>query len=253
MSLPWLPLACDGCFQGYPAVISLVIIILALIGTIYVLVAVNLGWREGYLVVMVSLMAWMIMMSALWIFGLPGTPAATGPRGREPAWIPFLPDSEQAGDYRALVESFPSGQGWEVPEPGTIYKGGIDPNGELENIRPQITTALARLAEEQELDATDPGDWDFTVGEAAEGAPPPATIRFSDDANEILIGVTIPATDDHREVTVFAYRDKGLVFLQALIFLVVSIVLFALHFWLLVRYEVKRRDEDERLGEPALA
>ncbi len=66
------------------------------------------------------------------------------------------------------------------------------------------------------------------------------------------MGVTIPATDDHREVTVFAFRDKGLVFLYSLYFLGVSILGFALHVWLLARLERKQKEREAELEGAAV-
>lgn len=243
-------LACDGCFQGYPAIISTVIIILALIGSIYVLLWSNFGARVGYLVTMTSLAAIMIIMSLLWLIGAPGTTTGTGPRGREPAWVPFTADSEVAQqDFPEAVGEFPTGGGWE--EPGTIYPGEIDSAGELITVSTAVRTALANLAHVNELPADEPGDWAFRPpGEPLtdqERQTPVGTIRFRQEGNHLLFGVTIPATDDHREVTVFAFRDKGLVYIYSLYFLLISIAGFALHLWLLVRHERKQEETDQQL------
>ena len=85
-----VPLACDGCFVGLPAVLSFVLAVVLLIGSLYMLLASNFGARLAYLIVMVSLMAFMMFLSLLWTIGGPGTTTGTGPRGREPAWVPFV-------------------------------------------------------------------------------------------------------------------------------------------------------------------
>src|SRR3989442_145683 len=59
------------------------------VGSIYVLVAAVFGLRMGYLVVAVSFFGWMIILSAIWTFGPPGTPKNLGPRGYEPHWQVF--------------------------------------------------------------------------------------------------------------------------------------------------------------------
>ena len=74
-----IPLGCDGCWTGWQAVLGLVIAVTVLIGSIYMLLASNFGARLGYLVLMVSLMAWIILLAAMWLFGLPGTTPGTGP------------------------------------------------------------------------------------------------------------------------------------------------------------------------------
>ena len=51
------------------------------VGSIYVLLSAVFGRRLGYLVMSVAFFAWMILFSALWTFGAPGTPRNLGPRG----------------------------------------------------------------------------------------------------------------------------------------------------------------------------
>lgn len=55
-------------------------------GTMLLLSAV-FGVRMGYLVVATGFFAFMIILSALWTFGAPGTPRFLGPKGDLPAWI----------------------------------------------------------------------------------------------------------------------------------------------------------------------
>lgn len=240
-------LACDGCFVGYPAVISLVILLLTMIGSIYMLLASNLGAKVGYLVTMVSLSAFMIILSLLWLVGGPGTTTATGPRGREPVWVPFDPQSEVAKqDFPTAVESFPNG--WD--EIGQIYPGKIDSQGEFERLRGTISGALANRALVDETgEPTTTAGWAFRLPgpEVVPSGNPVGRVRYLQDGNTLLFGVTIPATDDHREVTVFAYRDKGLVYLYALYFLMVSVAGFIVHLWLLTRAERKQNEQDAAL------
>ncbi|MFP5225767.1 MAG: hypothetical protein ACLGH3_09505 [Actinomycetota bacterium] len=257
----FFPLACDGCFKGFPAWVGLFLLVVSLIGSIWVLLWSNLGARLAYLVVMVSLSAFMMILSLLWMIGGPGTTTMTGPRGREVSWVPFLPNSEFANDFRAEIESFPSGGGWEPI--GTVFPGNVDTNGEFEVVRNDVATALADLAVVQGLEATEPSDWLFydqqkgplTPDERDKAAA--ATVKFNQAASTKLIaGIQIPATDKHRGMTVFVYRDKGLVFLPSLLFLIVSVLGFVLHTWLLARYEEEERQREEQMGEapePAMA
>lgn len=243
-----LPLACDGCFKGYPAILSTVVIVVLLVGSMYVLLASNMGARVGYLVTMTSLFAFMLILSILWLIGAPGTTTGTGPRGREPAWIPFRPDSPVGQqDFSESVESFP--EGWD--EPGKIYPGNIDSAGEFERVRSGVIAALANDARVDDTPGKEASDWMFRLpGPAltgAERAIPQGTVRYRFDSNRVLFGVTIPATDEHPEVTVFAFRDKGLVYLYALYFLIVSLGGFALHLWLLARNELKQAAKDREL------
>lgn len=250
------PLACDGCFVGFPAVLSLVIAVVVLIGSIWVLLASNLGSRQGYLVLMVSLGIWMIILSSLWLFGAPGTTTATGPRGREPAWVPFTPNSQVATeDFPSELAQFPSG--WDAI--GKEYPGKISSGGELENVRTTVETALAELAAAQGTKAKDPEDWAFRAKGVAATSPdqealPQAEVRYLMSGNKLLFGAVIPATDDHPQTTVFAYRDKGLVFLYAAYFLIASVAIFLIHLVLLARFERKQNLQAAELeGRPAIA
>jgi hypothetical protein len=251
-------LACLGCFKGYPAVISLVIAILALIGTIYMLLWSNYGAREAYLILMVALFGWMLLLSSIWLFGIPGTTPSTGPRAREPAWISFLPDSDQAGDFAAALDEYPNG--WDpIGELGKKYPGNIESKGELANVGSTVEEALARLARKQGTKATEPDDWSFFPNDQEpateeERTLPQATVRYvQTGGGPLLFGVTIPSTAKHPQVTVFAFRDKGLVFLYAVYALGASLLGFLGHLFLLARYERKQKERDAQLAlEPAL-
>ncbi len=247
--------ACDGCFKGLPAVISFVIIVLSLIGTIYVLLWSNLGARIGYLVLMVSLFAWMIIMSGIWLVGAPGTTTGTGPRGREPAWIPFTPDSESAADFKDALAQFPS-QGWDpLTEEGKEYPGKIDAKGEFENVRNAVRQAQAALAFTQGTSKKfAPADWNFRASgvppaSITENDLPAASVGYRQEGDTLLFGARIPATKNHPETLVFARRDKGQVFLYALYFLIVSILGFAVHLWLLARTELRQKQREAALKE----
>jgi hypothetical protein len=253
--------ACDGCFVGLPAVISLVIAAVVLIGSIYMLLWSNLGARQAYLVMMVSLSGWMIILSALWLFGAPGTTPGTGPRAREPAWVPFTADSQVAKESFATdVGSFP-GDGWESVDPKNpkIYPGNISAIGEEISVFAKIEASEAALAEKQGLSSTKPTDWTFRDTSIPSTIPndpaAPAVVKFKQEGTHLLFGAIIPATAKHPEVKVFAYRDKGIVFLYALEFLLVFGLLFVIHLMLLARYETaqrKREEEQTEQREPAL-
>lgn len=241
------PLACDGCFRGFPAWVSLGLIVMSLIGTIYMLLWSNLGARLAYLVTITALSVFMMILSVLWMIGAPGTTTSTGPRGREVAWIPFFPDSEFAGDFDADLATFPGGDGWEPA--GTVFPGKVDTQGEFESVRSTVTNRLADFAKVNDLEAKEASDWSFRDRTKPPVTPDekelaPAVVAFNQvGSTKLIVGIEIPATSAHRKVTVFAYRDKGLVFLPSLMFFLVSLGMFILHTWLLGRYE---REESER-------
>lgn len=258
----FIPFALEGQWSGAAAVGVVLTSIVIFIGTIYYLLVTIFGWRRAYYVTMVSLMGFLILLSLVWLVGIPGTGPGFGPRGREPAWVLFHPDSEFASDFKTEIATFPSG--WDEPgkkyfgNPDEAKTGAIDSAGEIDSIKALVEPALAGLAQQRKLGSEDPADYNFRRRvsaaeeaklEAAERAVPVAEIRFKDAGKgQLLFGVTIPATSEHPELTVFALRDKGTVFLPSLYFLATSVVLFALHLWLLARDEIKQR---VREGETA--
>jgi hypothetical protein len=257
--LTQIPLALEGQWSGPAAVAVVATAILIFMGTIYYLLTTLFGWRRAYYVSMVSLMGFLIILSLIWLVGAPGTVPGTGPRGREPEWIPFLPTSEFAADFRDDLAEFP--EGWDVP--GKKYfgnkdkdqTGAIDSVGEIDSIKAIIRESLAGYFQKQGTGSDKAIDYDFrlpTTAEKernlteAERAVPVATVRFRDvGSGQLIFGVTIPGVGGkHPEVTVFALRDKGTIFLPSLYFLVISVLMFALHLWLLARDEIRQRARD---------
>ena len=255
-----IPLALEGQWSGAAAVAVVLTAALIFMGTIYYLLTTLFGWRRAFHISMVSLMGFMIILSLVWLVGSPGTVPGTGPRGREPIWVPFLADSEFGADFRDLTGEFP--EGWDAP--GKKYfgnsdeanTGAIDAIGEIDTVKGLLLPALAGYGQEQGFPSQEAADYDFRLPSktpadeakltAEERAIPVAEVRFEDaGGGELLIGVRIPGVSDkHPEVTIFAFRDKGAIFLPSLYFLVVSIFLFALHLWLLARDEIKQRARD---------
>jgi len=248
-----LPLACDGCWSGWQAWLGLFIGVTVLIGSIYMLLASNFGARLGYLVLMVSLMAWIILLSSMWLFGLPGTTPGTGPRGQEAQWIAFTPTSDQGKVFTDTLNQFPTGSTWKPI--GTQFSGNIDSKGEFATVRTVVEQSLAALAAKQKTTATDPTDWAFRAAGIPPATPdeeplPQAKVAFSKTGTPLIFGVDIPASSKHPETVVFAYKNKGKVYLYALYFLVVGILAFALHLWLLARYERQQKAREAAL-QPA--
>ena len=255
-----IPLALEGQWSGAAAVAIVLTAAAIFMGTIYFLLTTLFGWRRAFHISMVSLMGFMIIMSLVWLVGAPGTVPGTGPRGREPTWIPFVADSEFGADFREETKEFPDG--WDAP--GKKYfgnkdkanTGAIDAVGEVDTIKGLLLPALAGYAQEKGFPSEDPDDYDFRLPPktpaaeakltAEERAIPVAEARFKDvGGGELLAGFRIPGVEGkHPEITVFAFRDKGAIFLPPLYFLVVSIFLFSLHLWLLARDEIKQRARD---------
>jgi hypothetical protein len=235
-------LALEGEPTGWAAIAFVLWWVVMLMGSMYALLWSIYGAKQALHVLMAATWGFMILYSAIWLFGAPGTPPGTGPRGREPAWVPFLATSAQAQDFGA-VKKFP--EGWDTPKAGQKYAGGIEPAGEVNNIKAVWEEALSRRAATQGTPATDPANWEFrttpTAASAEEASLKFAQVYFKVDGSHLITGVTIPATDKHPEVTVFAYRDKGQVFYWAAIALGVAIVLFAAHIFALSQMEKRQQ------------
>jgi len=256
-----VPLALEGQWSGAAAVAVVLTSVAIFMGTIYYLLTTLFGWRRAFYITLTSLMGFLIILSLVWLVGAPGTVPGTGPRGREPAWIPFLADSEFGQDFKRDAAEFP--ESWDAP--GKKYfgnsdkakTGSIDSAGEVDTLKGIVGPALAGAAQEKKFEGSiKPEDYDFRLPpkdakakaklSAEEKAVPVATVRFRDvGGGRLLFGALIPAVSGkHPEITVFALRDKGTIFLPALYSLVSSLLLFALGLWLLAKDEIKQRARD---------
>jgi hypothetical protein len=254
-----LPLGLEGQWSGAPAVAVVVVAAAIFMGSVYYILSTLFGLRRAYYVTMVSLMGFIIIISLVWLVGIPGTGPGFGPRGREPSYVPFLPNSEFAADLKDKLSTFPNG--WDAPgqkyfgNPDSKQTGAIDSKGEIDTIKTVLLPELAGYFQKLGTGSADEADYDFRVaGTAEEEAKltedekkvPVVIARFKDaGGGNLLSGFEIPAVPGkHPAVTVFAYRDKGAVFLPSLYFLVTAVVLFGLHLWLLARDEIKQKERD---------
>jgi hypothetical protein len=101
-----VPLALEGQWHGAAAVALVLTGAIIFIGTIYTLLVAIYGLRQAFHVTMVATSAFLMILSATWVFGIPGTIPGTGPRGTEPSWVMFLPDSEQGEEFQAETRTF---------------------------------------------------------------------------------------------------------------------------------------------------
>ena len=163
----FIPLALEGQWSGAAAVGVVLTSVVIFIGTLYYLLTTIFGWRRAYYVIMVSLMGFMILLSLVWLVGIPGTGPGFGPRGREPEWVVFHPDSEFATDFKAETATFPTG--WDEPgvkyfgNPDKAKTGAIDSAGEIDTIKGILEPALAGFAQARRLGSADPTKYNFRV------------------------------------------------------------------------------------------
>ena len=212
-------------------------------GSVYMLLAANFGALKGYLIAATAFFGFMVMLSAIWTFGLPGTPALTGPKGVEPTFRFFTIDDPAAGTYDS-VRDFQggAGNGWEAAPEGEAAAGSEE--GTLQaDLQTASQRAVADLIEEtnkdvedssEELDVTnlDPKVF-YTIQDGTEVA---AIVISPKDPPEGS-GLERP---DFAPKTTFAYRDPGNPYLPSILFLVASVVLFVVHLFLLGLAERRR-------------
>jgi hypothetical protein len=219
--------------------------ILFFIGSTYMLLRSNLGTARGYYVLGASLFGFLFLMSLFWGFGAPGTPQATGPTNLPgqpadallPKWVPFADDSllAERPDLQ-MVQGYPDGfevDGWPADEADNVDQGV----GDIQNFFSSET------AEEQ-------------IG----GADPAETIAYARTSTGFpLIAVEFTAVNDALEpipdaepYVAFGYFDEGNPLLPSIIFMLISLVLFVLHCWLLDRSErMERRELELARGQVA--
>lgn len=216
------------------AIIALPAGILVFLGGIFALLRSNLGTRRAYLVEATAFFGFMVIMSAFWTFGAPGTPKATGPTNLPgtqpdaytPTWTPFAADSAVAEDPAySLATEYPEGFG-PVPE---------EFQAEAETGAADIQTFFA-----SEEGGGNLGDLDqveqIEYAEATNGRP--------------IIAVTYQPVDEAGEpegepVVFFGFFDAGNPSFPGQVFLLLSVLGFALHLWLLDHDERRARKEAE--------
>jgi hypothetical protein len=95
-----------------PQIRGFLILLLAIVllpGSVYLLLATNVGSRLAFLVAVAGLSGWLMLLGIMWTV----TPSATGPKGRDPAWRVkgVVTGSLSAAAQEPLNARFPAG--WE--------------------------------------------------------------------------------------------------------------------------------------------
>jgi hypothetical protein len=222
-------------------------------GSVYMLLATNFGALKGYLIAATAFFGFLILLSATWLFGLPGTTPLTGPKGTQPTFKFFTLDDPAASRYDS-VRSFngAAGGGWqEAPAAAAGEQGG----GAQETLRADLDvarqTAVSTLINETNKDNKDSSkDLDATNLDAKAFY----TIQDGTEVAAIVISPKDPPEGSGLKrpsfspKTTFAYRDPGAPSLPSLLFLIGSLVLFVVHMLALGLVERRRP-----LGAPVAA
>jgi hypothetical protein len=212
-------------------------------GSVFMLLASNFGALKGYLIAAVGFFGFMVMLSAVWLFGIPGTTPLTGPKGAQPTFNFFTVDDPAAATYDS-VRDFQggAGNGWEPAPEGEFEEGSAEAalQAELETAR---QTAVQDLIEETNADIEDSSEELDATNLSAE------VFYTIQDGTEVAAVVISPATPpegsglqrpDFAPKTEFAYRDPGSPYLPSILFLIGSVVLFVVHLFLLGLAERRR-------------
>lgn len=220
-------------------------------GSIYLLLRAAVGTRRAYLVFATSFFGFMIILSLFWTFGAPGTPPAVGPTylptqpsdAYQPKWTPFAQDSlvAERPEY-AFVKDYPDGFG-EVP-------------ADFERQAASGADSIAGFFGES---AHQPGDFEedwepveIVYAEAPNDFPviavtyePPA-----EEGEEAAEGGEAEggAEEEVEPVTLYGFFDPGAPLFPGIVFIVVSLVGFLLHVFLL---NADERREQRELAEAA--
>ena len=209
----------------------------------YLLLTAIFGRWLGFLVLAVSFSGWMVLQSALWLFGFWSqgleTPTNLGPRGAEPAWV--AAGGRGRRDAPTEYATFDDLAG-RTRGPSPTSRADAD----VQSASGAVTAFLAEQTnEELGLDETDP-----TAVLGSQFAID--SIRFADeDDGTKLAVVQSHYTGGGPLWTVSLYYDGGSVPRYSYMFLGGSIVAFAVFLPLMDRAEKKRKEFLTGGGAPA--
>jgi hypothetical protein len=209
--------------------------VLLLPGSVIMLLSANFGALKGYLIGAAAFWGFVFVLTVIWVFGLPGTPALTGPKGTDPSFKQFSVNSPVAARYDA-VKQF-QGQatnGWKE-EPAEPV-GGAKLPADQETLRADLETAKQAVQQtvitdfnknvkqsSKELDVTNIDAKVFYT-----------TQKGTELAAVVITGKEPPKGSGLEKPTFapkmfFAYRDPGAPYVPSLIVMGISLVLFVGH------------------------
>jgi hypothetical protein len=212
-------------------------------GSVYMLLASNFGALKGYLIAAVAFFGFLVMLSAVWLFGIPGTTPLTGPKGTQPTFKFFTLSDPAAATYDSVRDfQAGAGSGWQPAPEGDVQEGSPEATlkADLDTARQE---AVQTLIDETNADIKDSSkELDVTNLDAKTYY----TIQNGTEVAAIVISPKDPPAGsglqrpDFAPKTVFAYRDPGSPYLPSILFLIASIVLFVVHVLLLGVVERRR-------------
>jgi hypothetical protein len=204
------------------------------VGSVLLVLSAVFGRRMGYLVLAVSFFGWMIILSTMWLTGFlisqgPTTPKNLGPRGTEPAWVVESFGTAPDPVYEVFA-SYPQGEEWRIP--GTNDNDSSSMQG--------VTSAAQGFLAERSNE-------DLGLGEFEPGAVQTTdfaiqNIRFATAGDVSLAAAEGYFTGGGPKITLFMRHDSGSVPRYSWMFLIGSVLGFAIHVPFLDRAERHRKE-----------
>jgi hypothetical protein len=212
------------------------------VGSVYVIMAAFMGRVMAYLVLAVSLFAWMIILATIWTFGASlfgvGTPKYQGPRGTEPHWAVIAAGVGDLSSKYTQTKEYPNDP-WQLPNTGSQPSVATVRTAFQKYLTQQAKEELEKEGTKVCLPTEKPEPNCFILD--------PATFIVTDvmfatsgDGTHLAAGHSF-YTLGGPEITLFAAHAKGNVPVYSVAFLLASILGFALHLPLLDRAERRRK------------
>jgi hypothetical protein len=195
-------------------------------GSVFLLLAAIFGPRMGYLVAATSLFGFMLILSVIWVFGVPGsTPPFRGPRGEAPGWV-VVAQGPTLSSEQVPVQEYPRGP-WR--EPGRSLTPEVEPAtlAFQEFLATQANRQLgqAGIQDRVEPDVFEVEDLRFAT---VDGTPYAVGRAFAQTGGPVVL--------------VVGYKDPGFVALPSFLFLAASVIGLAVHLPFLDLAERRRKE-----------
>ncbi len=222
---------CETLFKGG---LTVIVAFVLFVGSVLLLLSAVFGRRMGYLVLAVSFFGWMTILSFMWLTGFfisqgPTTPKNLGPRGMEPTWVVESLGTDPQPVYE-VYSTYPDGDAWRVP--------GTNDN-DTSSVQSVTAAAQGFMVEQANeslgLAEHDPGavtTTQFTV----------ENIRFATSGDVSLAAAEAYFTGGGPRVTLYMRHDSGSVNRYSWMFLIGSVLGFAIHLPFLDKAERKRKE-----------
>lgn len=198
-------------------------------GSTLLLVSAIFGLRMGYLITATSFFGFMIILSALWSFGAPGTPPFLGPKGELPHWVGTAEGVRLSSSRFPIVAEYPGGP-WLDPKTDPALQAEVDAAATVfqEFLAEEANKELLRAQPQTEAEI-EPEDFEVT------------DVRFAKVDDTDLAMARGFFSGGGPEVLVVGFKDPGNESLPSYIYLVMSVIGFAVHLPFIDRAEKKRK------------